>query len=76
MRGVGAIVFRFQPQLPASRVDVVAFFAAQRDGDAGIAEDVGEALLAGDAGSFPGQALDGVVVYKIHVGVEIAGDIP
>ena len=61
--------------MAASGVDVVAFFAAEGDGDAGAAEDVGEFLLAGDRGAFPGKALDGVVGDEVDVGVHVEGDV-
>lgn len=61
--------------MAAGGVDVVALFAAEGDGDAGAAEDVGEFFLAGGGRTFPREAGHGVVGDEVDVSVEVEGDV-
>ncbi len=75
LRGGGVeFAFRLEAELAAGGVDVVAFFAADRDGDVPVAEDGEEFVLAENARAFPGEAFDGVVGDEVDVGVEVGGD--
>ena len=70
-----AVFFGFETELAARGVDVVAFFAAERDGNPSVAENVGEAFLTCDRRAFPRQTFDRVVRNQIHVRVEIECDV-
>jgi hypothetical protein len=60
-------------KLTAGGGDVVAFFAAQGGGDAGIREHFQEGFLLSFFRAFPGQAFDGVVGDEIDFGFDTAG---
>ena len=70
-----ALFLGLEPQLAASRGNVVAFLTPQRHGNTAVVEDAGKALLARDAGALPRQALHRVVGDEIHVRMQVAGDV-
>ena len=60
--------FRLQPQLPAGRVDVVAFLAPQRGGDIVRPENCEKIFLPVARWSRPLEAGHGIIGNKIHLG--------
>ena len=65
--------FVFEPELTAGGGDIVAFFAAQSGGDAGIGEYFQEGVLLGFVRALPGEAFDGIVGDEIDLGLHAAG---
>ena len=72
---LGAVLLGLEAQLAARGVDVVAFFAAESHGHTSVAQHVGEAFLAVARGTFPREALNGVVGDEVYVRVEIDGEV-